>query len=210
MVVRLYSSVLRRFLQVDRIPGGSASASDYANTDPINRFDLGGHWPWSHHSDASVRNYFYAHMCGWSLCGTGIRTSGLGMAMADAVLRPRTVGNLAARARRRRCKGECPLQSEVPPLGVMEDYSPYVLVRQHLHGQSLGRGGHAKRRLTVISAFDWELSPHMFKIGSGSIYNESGAPHSDRRTRNVFSADWALSVRCHKQWIEEAVERVVR
>ncbi|NTW40783.1 MAG: hypothetical protein HGA44_13025, partial [Cellulomonadaceae bacterium] len=42
MGVRLYSPVIGRFLQVDPVPGGSASAYDYCNADPVNCTDLGG------------------------------------------------------------------------------------------------------------------------------------------------------------------------
>ncbi|WP_052441831.1 RHS repeat domain-containing protein [Streptacidiphilus anmyonensis] len=42
MGVRLYNPQTGRFLQIDPIPGGSANAYDYADADPINRFDLDG------------------------------------------------------------------------------------------------------------------------------------------------------------------------
>ncbi|WP_448062210.1 RHS repeat-associated core domain-containing protein [Cellulomonas hominis] len=42
---RLYSPAIGRFLQVDSVPGGSASAYDYCNADPVNCTDLDGNWP---------------------------------------------------------------------------------------------------------------------------------------------------------------------
>jgi RHS repeat-associated protein len=45
MGVRLYSPSLGRFLQVDPVPGGSATAYDYCNADPVNCTDLDGRWP---------------------------------------------------------------------------------------------------------------------------------------------------------------------
>ncbi|MGW6457186.1 RHS repeat-associated core domain-containing protein, partial [Streptomyces sp. NPDC055078] len=42
MGVRLYDSVLGRFLQSDPVPGGSANAYDYANADPCNSSDTTG------------------------------------------------------------------------------------------------------------------------------------------------------------------------
>ncbi|WP_448630652.1 RHS repeat-associated core domain-containing protein [Cellulomonas soli] len=46
MGVRLYSPVIGRFLQVDPVPGGSASAYDYCDADPVNCTDLGGTFSW--------------------------------------------------------------------------------------------------------------------------------------------------------------------
>ncbi|MCW2643176.1 MAG: hypothetical protein JWP76_5482, partial [Dactylosporangium sp.] len=46
MGVRLYSPALGRFLQVDPAPGGSATAYDYCNADPVNCTDLDGNWSW--------------------------------------------------------------------------------------------------------------------------------------------------------------------
>ena len=46
MGVRLYSPVIGRFLQVDPVPGGSASAYDYCSADPVNCTDLGGTFSW--------------------------------------------------------------------------------------------------------------------------------------------------------------------
>ncbi|WP_449385976.1 RHS repeat-associated core domain-containing protein [Cellulomonas soli] len=46
MGVRLYSPVTGRFLQTDPVPGGSASAYDYCNADPVNCTDLGGTFSW--------------------------------------------------------------------------------------------------------------------------------------------------------------------
>jgi hypothetical protein len=46
MGVRLYSPDLGRFLQVDPVPGGSATTYDYCNADPINCTDLNGNFPW--------------------------------------------------------------------------------------------------------------------------------------------------------------------
>ena len=40
--VRLYNPLTGRFLQTDPIPGGSANDYDYADQDPINKFDLDG------------------------------------------------------------------------------------------------------------------------------------------------------------------------
>ena len=42
MGVRVYVPALGRFLQVDPVPGGSASAYEYCGGDPINCFDLAG------------------------------------------------------------------------------------------------------------------------------------------------------------------------
>jgi RHS repeat-associated protein len=42
MGVRLYLPTTGRFLQVDPVPGGSATSYDYAAQDPINKFDLDG------------------------------------------------------------------------------------------------------------------------------------------------------------------------
>jgi RHS repeat-associated protein len=47
MGVRLYHPALGRFLQVDPVPGGSATAYDYCNADPVNCTDLDGRWGWS-------------------------------------------------------------------------------------------------------------------------------------------------------------------
>ncbi|MEU9073327.1 ricin-type beta-trefoil lectin domain protein [Kitasatospora sp. NPDC048538] len=44
MGARLYSPALGRFLQVDPVPGGNASAYDYCTGDPINCTDLDGNW----------------------------------------------------------------------------------------------------------------------------------------------------------------------
>jgi RHS repeat-associated protein len=44
MGVRLYSPVTGRFLSVDPVDGGSASAYDYCSADPVNCTDLGGTW----------------------------------------------------------------------------------------------------------------------------------------------------------------------
>lgn len=58
MGARLYSPAIGRFLQTDPITGGSATAYDYCNADPVNCTDLegtvpdwlkkGGKWAWSH------------------------------------------------------------------------------------------------------------------------------------------------------------------
>ncbi|MFG2040425.1 RHS repeat-associated core domain-containing protein [Dactylosporangium sp. NPDC048998] len=45
MGVRLYAPSLGRFLQVDPELGGSATAYDYCDADPVNCFDLDGKWP---------------------------------------------------------------------------------------------------------------------------------------------------------------------
>jgi RHS repeat-associated protein len=47
MGARLYSPITGRFLQVDAVPGGSATAYDYCNADPVNCSDLDGNWPTS-------------------------------------------------------------------------------------------------------------------------------------------------------------------
>ena len=44
MGVRLYSPVTGRFLSVDPVDGGSASAYDYCGADPVNCTDLAGKW----------------------------------------------------------------------------------------------------------------------------------------------------------------------
>ncbi|MFB8235551.1 ricin-type beta-trefoil lectin domain protein [Kitasatospora purpeofusca] len=44
MGARLYSPALGRFLQIDPIPGGNASAYDYCTGDPVNCTDLDGNW----------------------------------------------------------------------------------------------------------------------------------------------------------------------
>ena len=44
MGVRLYSPVTGRFLSADPVPGGSASAYDYCNADPVDCTDLAGTW----------------------------------------------------------------------------------------------------------------------------------------------------------------------
>ena len=46
MGVRLYAPQLGRFLSVDPIDGGNASAYDYCNADPINCTDLDGRFGW--------------------------------------------------------------------------------------------------------------------------------------------------------------------
>ncbi|MFJ3792545.1 ricin-type beta-trefoil lectin domain protein [Kitasatospora sp. NPDC090091] len=44
MGARLYSPALGRFLQIDPMPGGNASAYDYCTGDPVNCTDLDGNW----------------------------------------------------------------------------------------------------------------------------------------------------------------------
>ncbi|WPF81440.1 hypothetical protein SANBI_002736 [Sanguibacter sp. 4.1] len=46
MGVRLYSPEIGRFLSVDSVAGGSSSAYDYCNADPVNCTDLAGTWSW--------------------------------------------------------------------------------------------------------------------------------------------------------------------
>jgi RHS repeat-associated protein len=46
MGVRLYNTVTGRFLQVDPIYGGNATAYDYCSGDPVNCYDLDGKWSW--------------------------------------------------------------------------------------------------------------------------------------------------------------------
>ncbi|WP_422732959.1 LamG-like jellyroll fold domain-containing protein [Micromonospora sp. WMMD558] len=46
MGVRLYSPGIGRFLQVDPIDGGNATAYDYCAGDPVNCTDLDGKWGW--------------------------------------------------------------------------------------------------------------------------------------------------------------------
>ncbi|MGX1576660.1 RHS repeat-associated core domain-containing protein [Cellulosimicrobium funkei] len=46
MGVRLYHPATGRFLQTDQVAGGSASAYDYCNADPVNCTDLGGTFTW--------------------------------------------------------------------------------------------------------------------------------------------------------------------
>ncbi|MGW6130131.1 putative toxin [Cellulomonas sp. NPDC055163] len=46
MGVRLYSPATGRFLSVDPVAGGSASAYDYCNADPVNCTDLAGTFSW--------------------------------------------------------------------------------------------------------------------------------------------------------------------
>jgi RHS repeat-associated protein len=62
MGVRLYSPALGRFLQVDPVPGGNATAYDYCAGDPVNCTDLDGNWGWSSfkkalHAVATVASY---------------------------------------------------------------------------------------------------------------------------------------------------------
>ena len=45
MGVRLYAPWLGRFLTIDPVPGGSATAYDYCNADPVNCTDLDGRFP---------------------------------------------------------------------------------------------------------------------------------------------------------------------
>jgi RHS repeat-associated protein len=45
MGARLYSPVIGRFLSVDPVAGGSASAYDYGNADPVNCTDIDSRWP---------------------------------------------------------------------------------------------------------------------------------------------------------------------
>jgi RHS repeat-associated protein len=45
MGARSYVPEIGRFISTDPVPGGSASAYDYANADPINSFDVNGEWP---------------------------------------------------------------------------------------------------------------------------------------------------------------------
>jgi RHS repeat-associated protein len=59
MGVRLYNPTTGRFLQVDPVPGGSATRYDYTDQDPINRYDVDGrcwnpinHKCWTHHAAA--------------------------------------------------------------------------------------------------------------------------------------------------------------
>jgi RHS repeat-associated protein len=46
MGVRLYHPDTGRFPQPDPVDGGSATAYDYCNADPVNAFDLAGTWSW--------------------------------------------------------------------------------------------------------------------------------------------------------------------
>lgn len=46
MGVRLYSPQTGRFLSIDPVAGGSASAYDYCSGDPVNCTDLAGTWSW--------------------------------------------------------------------------------------------------------------------------------------------------------------------
>ncbi|MFF4509149.1 DNRLRE domain-containing protein [Streptomyces sp. NPDC001401] len=46
MGVRLYDSTAGRFLSVDPVPGGNATAYDYCSADPVNCYDLDGRWGW--------------------------------------------------------------------------------------------------------------------------------------------------------------------
>nr|WP_237535383.1 RHS repeat-associated core domain-containing protein [Streptomyces sp. SID3343] len=56
MGVRMYDPAAGRFLSTDPVPGGSATAYDYADQDPINQIDLTGKWS-AHHRDACYSNY---------------------------------------------------------------------------------------------------------------------------------------------------------
>ncbi|WP_433528071.1 DNRLRE domain-containing protein [Micromonospora sp. CA-263727] len=47
MGVRLYHPVTGRFLTVDPVYGGNNNAYEYANGDPVNRFDTNGQWSWA-------------------------------------------------------------------------------------------------------------------------------------------------------------------
>ncbi len=46
MGARLYLPSTGRFLQIDPVAGGSASAYDYCNANPVNCTDLDGNWSW--------------------------------------------------------------------------------------------------------------------------------------------------------------------
>lgn len=56
MGVRLYDPTTGRFLSVDPVDGGNANAYDYCSGDPVNCFDLDGHWGWS-----NVKKFWKKH-----------------------------------------------------------------------------------------------------------------------------------------------------
>ncbi|MBY8870259.1 DNRLRE domain-containing protein [Micromonospora sp. PLK6-60] len=68
MGARLYSRALGRFLQVDPVAGGSATAYDYCNADPVNCSDLDGKLPrWmkkvGRHLKDNWRSYAVGAVC---------------------------------------------------------------------------------------------------------------------------------------------------
>ncbi|MDH6522525.1 RHS repeat-associated protein [Streptomyces sp. SAI-135] len=46
MGIRIYDPTTGRFLSVDPVPGGSASAYEYCRVDPVNNYDLDGKSWW--------------------------------------------------------------------------------------------------------------------------------------------------------------------
>ncbi len=46
MGVRLYNPATGRFLSIDPVYGGNLNAYEYAQADPLNRYDLDGKWNW--------------------------------------------------------------------------------------------------------------------------------------------------------------------
>ncbi|WP_327357917.1 DNRLRE domain-containing protein [Streptomyces sp. NBC_01304] len=67
MGARLYNPALGRFLQKDPIPGGSATAYDYVNQDPVNETDLDGKCFW----DACIGEAWAAYALGAAAIGAG-------------------------------------------------------------------------------------------------------------------------------------------
>jgi RHS repeat-associated protein len=94
MGVRLYDPTAGRFLSVDPVPGGNASAYDYCTADPINCYDLNGQWGfhfhrWYHWGRRWVGHHktFIAGIGAGVACGaTGWTGVGLGACVVGASL----------------------------------------------------------------------------------------------------------------------------
>ncbi|MEU0556522.1 RHS repeat-associated core domain-containing protein [Dactylosporangium sp. NPDC006015] len=78
MGVRLYAPGLGRFLQMDPEKGGSATAYDYCDADPVNCFDLDGKWP-------SIRKAFKWVSNNAGNIGTALGTAALVMSFVPGL-----------------------------------------------------------------------------------------------------------------------------